>query len=223
MTALIPILTPTMTALAAAALLLTPAVTTTSSSRVLLQSASLPTLAEPRARAADLDLPEPAAQAGPTASNCAIDVGLVFPVACFPTRTDVASYLRGESGRADDERDVHQLVLSGYGGTAASTSGVELLGKTCASTACSSGTVTWYSSSGSVCTHAYPNNDYFAENLTTFTYAENYGRGTSSLNCNRMILYRDGTQGGAGALDCGSAAACGGTSTTYRSVSWHNG
>jgi hypothetical protein len=169
-------------------------------------------------RARVLALPDPTARADAAHPVCAADIDGHYPVACFPSQSHVDRYIAGgpPGGR--------EIVLSGFGGTGASATGSPAVGRTCTGAGCSGTSTTWYSTTGANCTHAYPNNDYFKENVSTFYYAMNYALGVSNLNCNRMILYRDATQGGGGALDCGSTAStCGSGSVSYQSISWHNG
>jgi hypothetical protein len=81
----------------------------------------------------------------------------------------------------------------------------------------------WYTPSNGTCTHNYPNNDMYRNNIaggyTTFTFDD----GTSGSNCNRVVLYRDGTQGGGGAVNCYRVNVYCTPGFTYYSISWHNG
>lgn len=186
---------------------------------VLVDEASVPSLAYPAERAAALGLAAPSGSQVSGRTQCSYDIDGVYPTACFATRADVGDYLARRSRRTEQQGTVMQL--SGSGGTPAGSSGTQL-GMTCTQLSCASAAL-FYTASGSNCTHAYPENDYFAENVAAFTYAENFARGSTTLNCNRLALYRDGIQSGAGAISCSVAVPCGGGSVTFRSLSWHNG
>jgi hypothetical protein len=57
-------------------------------------------------------------------------------------------------------------------------------------------TVTWYTKSRANCTHTYPSNDYFKNDVPGFNTVVHL----SSLNCNVVVAYLNGTQGGGGAV-----------------------
>ena len=188
----------------------------------LAAAAPPPNYGSPDARAADLGLPAPADRADSGHPACAADIDSQYPVVCFPSQRDADDYIAGNPGDGDDQGT--RITLSGFGGTSASTTGSPAVGRTCTGSGCLGTTTTWYSTTGANCTHAYPNNDYYRNNVSTFYYALNLSTGIANLNCNRMILYRDGAQSGAGALDCGSTATtCGSGTLSYQSISWHNG
>ncbi|HEX8003036.1 MAG TPA: hypothetical protein VF519_10125 [Mycobacteriales bacterium] len=83
----------------------------------------------------------------------------------------------------------------------------------------------WYSPSWSTCTHAYPNNDMYRNNVSGFDYFT-FDYTDVGSNCNRVVLYRDGVQGGGGAVNCyrnsSGGGTCGPLPYTYYSISWHN-
>jgi hypothetical protein len=79
--------------------------------------------------------------------------------------------------------------------------------------------VTWWTSGNYNCTHSYPSNDYFKNDVPSF----NLVRHLNSLNCNYMVAYPGAAQQGGGALAftvlAGNTAVL--TKTTYRSISLH--
>ncbi len=185
----------------------------------LVQAEEVGSFGNPQARAASLALPVPQPSHGTGHDNCTIDLTDTYPSACFPSVEDAQDYVRAKSHKAGTSTTVEP---AGFGGTSASTSGAPVVGRTCALSSCTGSSDTWWSPTGANCTHAYPSNDYYRNNVSSFRYADNLAAGVGALNCNRMVLYRDGGQGGAGALDCGSATRCG-DGNTYASLSWHNG
>jgi hypothetical protein len=195
------------------------AASTSGQAATLAAAAPAANYAAPQQRAADLGLPAPASRADAAHRHCAADTDSQYPVACFPTKRQARDYIAGTPQNAGAT-----ITLAGFGGTSASTTGNPVVGVTCTGSGCTGTTTTWWSTTGSNCTHAYPYNDYYRNNVSTFYYAQNLSSGLSGLNCNRMVLYRDGAQSGAGALDCGNLqGTCGSGAIAYQSISWHNG
>lgn len=84
----------------------------------------------------------------------------------------------------------------------------------------------WFSPSWSTCTHAYPYNDLYRNNVPSFTTFD-WLYFDASTNCNRVVLYTNTTQGGGGAVNCYRDQAvnyqCGPfVGKTFYSISWHN-
>jgi hypothetical protein len=189
-----------------------------SASVTLATDTGTATFAAPAARAADLGLPAPTDREDAQHRQCVADVTGQYPVACFTAPADAQDYITGTSRR----QQTQEISLSGTGGTAVSTTGAEVIGKTCGSSTCGGSVTTWYTPTSAKCTHAYPANDYDRDYVSPFYYAQNLGR--TILNCNRMVMYRDNEQGGYLLNDCGSSTAvCGPGGVLYRSISWHNG
>lgn len=212
---------PTLLARALPALALAATVATggTSAPVILAATETAPSFAAPGERAAALGLPAPAARDDAQHRQCAADVTGQYPTVCFPAPADADDYISGRARRADGTQAV---TLSGSGGTGVATTGAETVGRTCSSSGCTGATTVWFSPSRANCTHGYPANDYYREYVPAFYYAQNYG--ATTLNCNRMVMYRDNTQGGYLLNDCGSSTAvCGPGGVAYRSISWHNG
>lgn len=112
---------------------------------------------------------------------------------------------------------------AGFGGSVATTSTTYRFIGTTGQYGTSTYDVEWYTPSNGTCTHTYPNNDTYRNNIAGGFNIFTWDDGTSGSNCNRAVLYRDGVQGGGGAYNCLRTASWCYTGYTYYSISWHNG
>jgi hypothetical protein len=120
-------------------------------------------------------------------------------------------------------------ATAGYGGQALqngpTTSTSVLIAITCydnyfdADCAGGAGTY-WYTRSASTCTHAYPNNDYYANYVPVFNTVLVYGL----LNCKIFVVYPNSTQGGGGAykVDANFIGSWRYVNRTFHSISFSN-
>lgn len=221
---------------------------------VLLQVADgaasvLPDAHDPHGRARALGLSDPTDRPDPNgrAGTCAQEVSQSArpdyrpaAAACFASDSEADDFIAGRSRRAAG--GTQTVTLAGSGGnpvwaTTGSTS-YRQLGYSCQYPACDSSTnYRWYTTTSSGnCTHLYPANDLYVDNIGT---NQRRFRSTNSTepyvpNCNRTALYIDAYQGGAGAslwhlrqryartVTTGDIEPLSGKqATTWLSMSWH--
>ncbi len=207
---------------------------------------SVPGFEHVSARAHWLGLPDPRAQKLVGRSDCAMAIDDPQLSACFPDPQMARDYISGYR-RGIDQGPKVKVVLAGSGGVSMQwtscwgsscdgTGDARVPGWTCYYYDCSSGIKYWfYSYNVDIhCTHAYPQNDLFANSAPTYRY---YGFNRDyNFNpyhpiglCWRVVMYPGSTQQGAGAVNCifqmsytPYVLGCGDDSHTYNSISWHN-